>query len=333
MSAMLRLRMGSPRRQATLVTVLVLALVALAVGGAAWIRGSSVVSDPEAASAWELVLGQIGPDGEVPLETALAAFSLAVGPLPGVSMPEGRATPIASGTGAIRWLQGYRSELTDEQRAAMDRYLEPDPDAIQVEADTATGGTRSVLASVGRSRSGRSVEGRARTPQEEQFLRYLDDARGEIARLLGRKLGLPYTLAINKTQKTADLAYTGPLFGNSGPPSACEFRVNPSMFESGFGDVEFRASMAHEMFHCFQAARMSGAAQWNSTLESRPWLLEGSAEWVGEALGGPSAIGRDWWEIYLRSPSDDCSRAAMTPSASTSTWSRPTWTHGSTSTR
>jgi len=299
---MLRLRSASPRRQATLALLLVLVLVALAIGGAAWIRGSGDGPDAESATAWELVLGQIGPDGEVSLETALAAFSLAVGPLPGVSMPAGRVAPIASGTGAIRWLQGYRSELTDEQRAAMDRYLEPDPDAIRVEADTAAAGPRFVLASSGRSRSGRSAAGLARTPAEERFLRYLDDARGEIARLLGRKLGLPYTLAINEEQETSDLAYTGPLFNNGGRPSACEFRVNPSMFQTGFGDTEYRASMAHEMFHCFQAARMSGAAQWNSTLESRPWLIEGSAQWVGEALGGPSVIGRGWWATYLRSP-------------------------------
>jgi hypothetical protein len=36
-------------------------------------------------TAWENVLSQIGPDGEVSFETALAAFSIVIGPLPGVS--------------------------------------------------------------------------------------------------------------------------------------------------------------------------------------------------------------------------------------------------------
>jgi hypothetical protein len=251
-------------------------------------------------TAWQRVLGQIGPDGDVSFETALDAFSLAVGPLPGVAMPAGPTEQIASGTGAIRWLQGYRSRLTDEQRAAVDRYLAPDPDAIRVEPATGSSG-RVASAATGRIQVGQAVPF-ARTLQEEQFLRYLDDARGEIARLLRRKLPLPYTLTINKTQKTTDLAYTTPHFGSddAGKPSSCEFYVNPSLLKGG--DVHFRASMAHEMFHCFQAAKMSGADEWNSTLLSRPWLIEGSAEWVGESLAGPSSIGLEWWDLWLASP-------------------------------
>jgi hypothetical protein len=301
---MLRLRSAPPRRRAALVLLLVAVVGGLAIGGAAWIRGPGTAPDDGEATAWERVLDQIGPDGDVSLETALAAFSLAVGPLPGVPMPTGRVAPISSGTGAIRWLQGYRSQLTDEQRAAVDRYLAPDPNAIRVEADAGSTMPRFVLASYRRA-SGRQAGADApRTPQEEQFLRYLDDARGEIARLLGRKLNLPYTFAINTTQETGDLAYTNPHFGSNedGAPSNCEFRVNPSLFQPGAGDAEFRASMAHEMFHCFQVATMSGVGQWNSTLESRPWLIEGSAEWVGEALGGPSKIGLQWWDDYLRNP-------------------------------
>lgn len=67
-------------------------------------------------TAWERVLDRIGPDGEVSFEIALEAFSIAVGPLPGVPKPQGSTTIVASRTGAIRWLGGYRSRLTDEQR-------------------------------------------------------------------------------------------------------------------------------------------------------------------------------------------------------------------------
>jgi hypothetical protein len=296
---------GSPRRR----QVLVVAVVGLA---AALVFGLLLVGQTRApaeraegeGTAWESVLSQIGPDGEVSFETALAAFSIAIGPLPGVQIPPGAATTVASGTGAIRWLSGYRSRLTDEQRAAVDRYLAPDPDAIRVEPGHGFSGR---VASVSTELVGLGAAvPAARTPQEEQLLRYLDDARGEIARLLRRPLLLPYTFAINEKQETADLAYTNPHFGanEAGKPSACEFRVNPSMFDTkrGYGDAEFRASMAHEMFHCFQAAAMSGLGQWNDTLTSRPWLIEGSAEWAGEALGGPSSIGRDWWTNYLRHP-------------------------------
>lgn len=293
-----------PRRRAALALLLVAVVAGLAVG-AVWL-GSRPVADVSDATAWDRVLDRIGPDGEVSFETALDAFSLAVGPLPGVAMPAGRLEPIPSGTGAIRWLQGYRQRLTDEQRAAVDRYLAPDPNAIRVEP--ATSAVHMVFASYGGPGAGRAAPVAAElTLQEQQFLRWLDDARGEIARLLGRKLNLPYTLAINKTDETDDLAYTLPHFGfwDLFAPSECEFRVNPSMFQKGYGNVEFRASMAHEMFHCFQAARMSGATQWTSTLKSRPWLIEGSAEWVGETIAGPSMIGLIPWNNYLKTPEQE----------------------------
>jgi hypothetical protein len=54
--------------------------------------GSSVGPPSRAPSpgpAWEAVLGRIRPDGSVPTETALEAFSLAFGPLPSVRVPPG----------------------------------------------------------------------------------------------------------------------------------------------------------------------------------------------------------------------------------------------------
>lgn len=38
-------------------------------------------------TAWEKTLARIGPDGSVDLDTALVAFSLAIAPLPGVTLP------------------------------------------------------------------------------------------------------------------------------------------------------------------------------------------------------------------------------------------------------
>ncbi len=300
-----RIGLRSPRRRrAAFVAVILTIILAGAIGGAAWVRFRDV-ADQATASAWQRVLDRIAPDGKVSFETALDAFSLAVGPLPGVAMPAGRRERIPSATGAIRWLGGYRDRLTDAQRAAVDRYLAPDPGATRVEPSSASVWTSPTVALAAyREPRSAAVEPHARTLVEEQFLRYLDDARGKIARRLGRGLNLPYTLAINEEQETDDHAYTLPHFGllDRGAPAECEFRVNPSMFEPGFGEAEFRASMAHEMFHCFQVARMSGAAQWTSTLESRPWLIEGSAAWVGEDLGGPSKIGLIWWDLYLQRP-------------------------------
>ena len=101
---------------------------ALGLGRAVWDRDKSTTPPAGEAggrTAWERVLERIGPDGKVDLKTALAAFSVAVGPLPGVPEPVGRRDRIASGTGAIRWIESHRLELTGAQRAAVDAYLAP----------------------------------------------------------------------------------------------------------------------------------------------------------------------------------------------------------------
>src|ERR1700734_1744762 len=70
------------------------------------------------ASAWQRVLDQIGPDGQVTKSTALAAFVLAIGPLPGVPRPPGATQGIPDGSAAVRWLLAYYSQLTPGQRSA-----------------------------------------------------------------------------------------------------------------------------------------------------------------------------------------------------------------------
>src|SRR5258708_1004304 len=74
-------------------------------------------------SAWGQVLDQIQPDGTVTADTALQAFSLAFGPLPGVTVSSGPVGEIRSGTMALRWLVGHWSEITPAQRAAAVQLL------------------------------------------------------------------------------------------------------------------------------------------------------------------------------------------------------------------
>jgi hypothetical protein len=81
--------------------------------------------DPETpAGDWSDILQRIEPDGDVDLDTALAAFSHAVGPLPGVAETSGEPDPF-SGNDAVRWIIHHWGELTPEQQAAADVYLTP----------------------------------------------------------------------------------------------------------------------------------------------------------------------------------------------------------------
>lgn len=66
-------------------------------------------------TAWQLVLQQVQKDGTVSVDTARAAFSLAFGPLPGVSRPPGKDSVIGDGTIASRWMDAHAGELTAEE--------------------------------------------------------------------------------------------------------------------------------------------------------------------------------------------------------------------------
>jgi hypothetical protein len=62
---------------------------------------------------------------------------------------------------------------------------------------------------------------------------------------------------------------------------------------TGLDAASLRSTLAHEVYHCFQY-ELLGADY------TRPdWLIEGSAEWVGEALVGGSSSGAESWQEYL----------------------------------
>ena len=70
-------------------------------------------------SAWQQTLGQVRGNGTVTTATALAAFDLAIGPVPGARPPAGPKRVIASGTIAVQWVFGHWRALTRSQRRAV----------------------------------------------------------------------------------------------------------------------------------------------------------------------------------------------------------------------
>jgi hypothetical protein len=91
--------------------------------------------------AWEQTLDRIGADGQLDKGSALAAFALAVRPLPGVTVPEAGAGGIASGTIAVTSVMRHQATLTEPQRRvvlealACPRQDDPGTDAQRDLAD------------------------------------------------------------------------------------------------------------------------------------------------------------------------------------------------------
>ena len=77
---------------------------------------STSVPNDLAGTSWLKVLDQIQPNGTVSTATALDAFALAIGPLPGVTPPPGRTVRPDSGTLALDWVFAHWNQLSPAQQ-------------------------------------------------------------------------------------------------------------------------------------------------------------------------------------------------------------------------
>jgi hypothetical protein len=275
------------RRWALVAIVVVVVLLVGAVGVYAVLpRGAGPApGSPSDLSPYDQLRAQIGPNGEVTKEMALEAFSLAIAPLPGVTVPTGAPANSAEqsdATFAVLWILPFLDQLTSDQRVVVDRVMTPDPNAPSI--TPAALGPRVILAD---------------TTTASQYLDTAEKYENEIASELGRQLTTTVTMQIDPTQVAGHdewFAYSEPTLDFS----KCMIHVEPKLQAEGTS-ADVSATMAHEMFHCFQFdwARQHGFLM---AKENTPdWLTEGSAEWVGETLGGPSPTGDYWWTQYLSS--------------------------------
>ncbi len=245
---------------------------------------TSPSSSPGDQSPYAQLFAQIGPNGEVTKQMALEAFSLAIAPLPGVSIPTGAPPTVAEradGTFAVHWIMQYLDQLTPDQRAVVDGALRPAADAPSITPQIGRLAWADILI--------------ADASNAADYEAAADNARKAIAAELDRQLTSTFSVTINQTTvlKEEALAYASPVGGDW---SECAIHVEPELDNSTDAALK-NASMAHEMFHCFQFdwSRQNGFV-FNTVPD---WIVEGQAEWVGEIIAGPSSVGGDWWYEYL----------------------------------
>lgn len=243
-------------------------------------------------SAWQQVLAQIGPDGTVTADTALQAFSLAIGPLPGVTVPAGPIGSIRSGSGAVRWLVGHWKDITEAQRAEAIRLIPelagvgkpPIGDRSPADAKlvTYTGG----------------VFAPSKPPIYWTTLAYAMAA--EIETHTHLHLDLTITAAEGLTQKVTSAAETVVLNAQGGytgkASKKCVITVSAGGAAQDF--VVLEDMMGHEIWHCYQG-QIRGP-DWYYSTSTPTWLIEGQAEWVGDALRPTTQAPS--WDDYIPSP-------------------------------
>ena len=250
---------------------------------------STVFGQPAAGTALSSVLSQIRSDGRVPLATALEAFTLAVGPLPGVPAPGGPPGTTLDGSFGVRWVLGYWDQLTAAQQAAVDKYLAPPAQQTAL----APAATAQLMA----YRPGRPASAPAGVPPAGPYLALAQGASAEIAANIGHPLALSLSVVINATQTGgADVgAYTTPVDssgGFTGRAARCVIYVEPFLYHMT-DTAQVKNAMAHEVFHCFQAMDYPTIPAFG---RAPSWLIEGSAEWVGDTI---EPVEDGWWDKYL----------------------------------
>ena len=259
----------------------------------------SATGGPQLSAAWNSVLDQIGPDGAVSTDTALQAFALAFGPMPGVNTPPGEAGVIPDGSFAVRWLMGHWTQLTSAQRAAAVKLV---PDLAHLSDGSGHAGT----ASAGGDPQAALIHTaalRLRAPQRSDFFyeQYANQEAKDIAAKVGHPLDLPLTAHVGLTTDATSLAETVVLDANNdqqGAPAKCIITFSAAG-DKLLGD-DLAQTMAHEVWHCFEG-EYGGTTRLTTQLPA--WIVEGESEWVGDALYPKGlAVSAKFWNKYLSKP-------------------------------
>ncbi|MDQ1659177.1 MAG: hypothetical protein QOD41_4260 [Cryptosporangiaceae bacterium] len=271
---------------------------ALALAGCSSSPGKPAGSAPGAApagrTAYERVLDQVGPDGTVTKDTALAAFAAAIAPLPGLPSPARSATANPSGTLAVQWILRFWPQLTAGQRDAVRAAL-ASPGGSGGSGGPAAGGGGQAPSTTDPDIDCQRADSAGAGPYRAQ----LDAAVAAIAAHRG-PLKLKTSVQVNNTNRwQPSTMYTfacrgGKVAADAGvAPDSCTIHLNPKAF-TGYTDRDRASFLIHEAMHCFLDDRFG------LRYPSAPaWLVEGIPTWVQGTLGGGDPKTAEHWTTYL----------------------------------
>jgi hypothetical protein len=265
----------------------------------------SFLKTPLPTTAWGRVLDQVRPNGTVSQQTALRAFALAYGPVPGVTRPSGPIGEIPDGTMAAEWVLGYRSRLSPRQLRVVDRLL----------GLRSPGASARVAGPPDYGDPGWTEDPHLEAVAHSYVAAY--DAEFGVALPLTVVAGYSTTVLHNPYTGGAAPGDAAPLEDaagdwGAGDPHICRVRLGP--VGRTYTAAAQSAGVAHEVFHCFEFYFL-GSRAWFS--QPKPWIMEGLAVW-----------GSSVWTITFLTPTP--SRCRNMPRARTPRCSRgPTTRSGS----
>lgn len=264
-------------------------------------------------TAWERALAAVDADGSFSKDAALALFATAYGPLPGIDVGQD-LTGIFSRTIAIRAVERHRDDLSEEQRQAIDAYLEPPADAVRITIPPVEESGASRLATAGgieimlaiRTDPSPAAATLANAAIEQAVREVGAMSRSVIASNLGRDFLGAHDFYV--VPRPADVQPIDGMYPNGGTTGVYAGGVFAGCRTVIYAEatnqsaVQLAALIAHETFHCFQA---DGYRLIEPHKAAPAWVIEGQATWVGLEVGGPSPNYDRFWKKYLTGPRTD----------------------------
>jgi hypothetical protein len=233
------------------------------------------------ATAWDRVLAEVRRDGSVSEQTALQAFALAYGPLPGVHPPVGPLGDMLSGDVAQEWIMPFLPRLPSRLRQVVERRLgiRPASGAAHIACLVCYGDPSFKASPAFQAIADSWVAA---------YAAHLGPIGMQV--VVGTANQAPPPHANDKMDATALTSSSG--LGGMPPQKTtiCRVRVFPAGLAQppvGQGWI-----LAHEVFHCFEY-RILGANLWYGAPAG--WLMEGMASWAAFAIDPvmyDSAVGK-----------------------------------------
>lgn len=229
-------------------------------------------------TAYDTVLSQVRPDGTVSKPTALQAFALSYGSLPGVHVPSGPRGAVESGDLAGGWVLARLPRLSPRLRNAIFRGLDlAPPRATAHSGETARTAGLPDFGDANFHPSGA-----------------LTAAADHSATVEGDASHLNHTLALMIVAGTENITSAGDAYpvnasnrlSFNGP--YCRVRVSPK--EANGSPDQLNGTLAHEVFHCFEIRPRHGLAE-RARLDPRGLGGLGLGQCLSSGSGGHDVAG------------------------------------------
>ena len=252
-----------------------------------------------APTAWDKLIARANRQrGRVDVRTAMQAFTLAIGPLPGVRPPPGPVGP-ADPQAAIDWITADYARLPAPDRAAVRRTLtlllrhsQPSPRARAAATQS------SDQATVDEARTFYHDMLHMTTPVLPDSVAYWNvPSRGTadyqylaaLGKLIKQPVAGPRDEALTITEPL-------PFFpGDPQRPTQCFAILFP--LGASYTGLNRRYTLGHETFHCVMSTLLYGI---NGV--PRRWLREGAPTWAGCQFAPGASVPAAWYGHYAETP-------------------------------